>query len=72
VVSHTDFSLDLVSTPGGLSAGEQARLKGWFEAMNLKYGDRISLDDPLKNPATTASVSHVASHSGWNWRAKCP
>jgi hypothetical protein len=25
VVSHTDFSLDLVSTPGGLSAGEQAR-----------------------------------------------
>jgi pilus assembly protein CpaD len=61
-----------VSTPGGLSAGEQARLKGWFEAMNLKYGDRISLDDPLKNPATSASVSHVASHFGLELAREVP
>ena len=25
---------------------EQRRLVGWFEAMDLRYGDRVSIDDP--------------------------
>jgi pilus assembly protein CpaD len=39
--------------------------------MNLKYGDRISLDDPLKNPATSASVS-VASAFGLELAREVP
>ncbi|MFM6932484.1 MAG: CpaD family pilus assembly protein [Novosphingobium sp.] len=64
VVQRTNYTLDLTSGPGGLAAGEQSRLAGWFEAMDLKYGDRISIDDPLASRATRASVEAVASRFG--------
>jgi pilus assembly protein CpaD len=64
VVEHTNYTLDLTSGPGGLSIPEQARLTGWFEAMDLRYGDRISIDDPLSSGATRASVEAVAGRFG--------
>ena len=56
-VSHASFTLDLTTGPGGLSVGEQNRLDGWFEAMNLRYGDHVAVDDPLRSEATRAAVS---------------
>lgn len=64
VVQRTNFTLDLTSGPGGLSLPEQRRLAGWFEAMDLRYGDRIALDDPLSSGATRSAVEAVAGRFG--------
>ncbi|MFM5886219.1 MAG: CpaD family pilus assembly protein [Novosphingobium sp.] len=61
VVERTNYTLDITAGPGGLSLPEQRRLAGWFEAMDLRYGDRIALDDPLDSGATRAAVEAVAS-----------
>ncbi|PKB19512.1 pilus assembly protein CpaD [Novosphingobium kunmingense] len=64
VVERTNYTLDVTSGPGGLSLPEQRRLAGWFEAMDLRYGDKISLDDPLGSAATLAAVESVAGRYG--------
>ncbi len=64
VVERTNYALDLSTGSGGLSFPEQRRLAGWFEAMDLRYGDRISIDDPLNSPATHAAVEVLASRYG--------
>lgn len=64
VVQRTNFTMDLTAGPAGLSNTEQQRLAGWFEAMDLRYGDRISIDDPLASRATRSSVEQVASRFG--------
>jgi pilus assembly protein CpaD len=64
VVERTNYVLDLNSGPGGLSLPEQRRLSGWFEAMKLRYGDRITIDDPLKSGSNRAAVEAVAGRFG--------
>jgi len=64
VVSHASFTLDLAIGPEGLGAEEPRRLADWLTAMNVRYGDRVSLDDPQANPATRAAVEQVLSHYG--------
>jgi pilus assembly protein CpaD len=60
VVERHDFTLDLVAGAGGLSVPEQARLADWFEAMDVGYGDRIAIDDPVNSPATREDVAALA------------
>lgn len=64
VVERTNYTLDLTTGPGGLSIPEQRRLAGWFEALDLRYGDRIAIDDPLASGATRAAVEAVVSSHG--------
>ncbi len=64
VVSRTDYTLDVMAGPDGLSPAEARRLAGWFDAMDLRYGDRISIDDPLQGNAARSSVEAVASRWG--------
>jgi pilus assembly protein CpaD len=64
VVERTNYTLDLTAGPGGLSYPEQRRLAGWFEAMALRYGDRISIDDPMASEATRAGVAAIAARYG--------
>mgnify|MGYP000641459833 CR=1 FL=1 len=64
VVSRTNYTLDLATNPGGLSLPEARRLAGWFEAMDLRYGDRISIDDPLASAETLSAVEAVAARFG--------
>jgi pilus assembly protein CpaD len=64
VVSRQNFTLDVNTGPGGLSIPEQRRLVDWFETMNLKYGDRISIDDPLDSGATREAVAAIAGRYG--------
>ncbi|MCB2084720.1 MAG: pilus assembly protein CpaD, partial [Sphingomonadaceae bacterium] len=52
VVERTNYTLDVTTGPGGMSLPEQRRLAGWFEAMKVRYGDRISIDDPMQSGAT--------------------
>jgi len=64
VVARQNFTLDLAAGPNGLSIPEQARLAGWFETLRLRYGDRISIDDPLASPETMDAVASVAARHG--------
>ncbi|MFT4027154.1 MAG: CpaD family pilus assembly protein [Novosphingobium sp.] len=64
VVERTNYTLDVATGPGGLSLPEQRRLAGWFDAMDLRYGDRISIDDPLSSGATRAAVEAIATKYG--------
>lgn len=64
VIERTNYVLDLNAGPGGLSIPEQRRLSGWFEAMDLRYGDKITLDDPMKSGANRAAIEAVAGRFG--------
>jgi pilus assembly protein CpaD len=65
VVEHTNYTFDLTPSPnGGLDPVQQHRLKDWFGALGLKYGDHIALDDPAESGATHAAVEAVAAQFG--------
>ena len=65
VVQRNSYVFDVETLPsGGLSAAEQRRLAGWFETLSLKYGDKITVDDPLQSKATMAAVDAVATRWG--------
>jgi pilus assembly protein CpaD len=65
VVERNNFVFDVSTLPGGgLAASEQRRLLGWLEALDLGYGDRISLDDPLDSDQTRSSVEGIAGRFG--------
>lgn len=64
VVERTSYTLDVRTGQGGLTVPEQQRLAGWFEAMDLGYGDRVSIDDPLASAATREAVAQIAGRYG--------
>ncbi len=57
VVSKSNFVLDLSTGSGGLSTAEQNRLAGWFDALELGYGDRVSIDDPAYSTSAVAKAA---------------
>jgi pilus assembly protein CpaD len=66
VVSRADYAFDVSSDSQGLASGESGRLAGWFEALNLGYGDRVSVDVPggYDPSGTRAAVASVAARYG--------
>ena len=72
VVERQNYTLDLTSGPGGLSLPEQRRLAGWFDALDLRYGDRISIDDPLASRGARAAVEAIAGKHGLLLAADAP
>lgn len=54
VVTRSNYVLDLNVSGGALSSSEQRRLAGWFDALELGYGDRISIEDPSYNGGSAA------------------
>ena len=64
VVERSNYTLDVQTDASGLSISEQQRLAGWFDAMDLRYGDRVSVDDPSNSPAFMDAVSEVAGRYG--------
>lgn len=64
VVSRTNYTLDVASYGGGLSLPEQRRLAGWFEALDLRFGDRIAIDDPSASGSTREAVAALAARHG--------
>jgi pilus assembly protein CpaD len=64
VVERTNFTLDVTTTSAGLPISEQQRLNGWFETMDLRYGDRIAIENPGQNPAVTNAVRDLAGRYG--------
>lgn len=64
VVQRTNYTFDVGTGPGGLSYPEQRRLGEWFETLSLRYGDRVSIDDPVQSDATRSSIQAVANRYG--------
>ncbi|MEO0754893.1 MAG: CpaD family pilus assembly protein [Pseudomonadota bacterium] len=64
VIERQNFTLDVATISSGLPVSEQARLNGWFEAMDLRYGDRVAIEDPGANPAVTNAVNELAGRYG--------
>jgi pilus assembly protein CpaD len=64
VVSRTNYTLDVASYGGGLALPEQRRLSGWFDALDLRYGDRVAVDDPGASGATREAVAALAARYG--------
>jgi pilus assembly protein CpaD len=64
VVERTNYTIDVATTGTGLTIAEQQRLNGWFETMDLRYGDRITVDNPTGNPAVTNAVNDLAGRYG--------
>lgn len=72
VVERTNYTLDLTASSSGLAIAEQQRLNGWFEAMDLRYGDRITVDDPTSNPAIANAVADLAGRYGLITKGSAP
>lgn len=64
VVERTNMTLDVNTTSAGLPISEQQRINGWFETMDLRYGDRIAIENPGQNPAVTNAVRDLAARYG--------
>ncbi len=64
VVERTNYTLDVPSNSGGLAIGQQQRIADWFEAMDLRYGDRLTIDDPMASGATREAVGQLAARYG--------
>ena len=64
VVERTNFTLDVTTSSAGLPISEQQRLNGWFETMDLRYGDRIAIENPGQNPAVTSAIREIAGRYG--------
>ncbi len=64
VVERTNFAFDVAAGAGGLSIPEQQRLAAWFESMDLRYGDRVSIDDPMMSGATRNAIAKLAARHG--------
>ena len=64
VVERTNYTLDVRSGAGGLTIPERQRLAAWFDSLNLRYGDRVSIEDPMMSASTRADVAAIASRYG--------
>jgi len=67
VVKRSHYVLDLnVNSGGALTPSEQRRLEGWFEALELGYGDRVSIDDPafLAGANAKSAVENLTARYG--------
>lgn len=64
VVSRQDLTLDLQASNGRLAPGEDRRLAEWMGAMNLRYGDRLAIDDGADGSTGRAEVATAAGRYG--------
>jgi pilus assembly protein CpaD len=64
VVEQQSYALDLEATSGGLPISEQRRLADWFESMNVRYGDRIGIDDATASGGVRGDVAKIAGRYG--------
>lgn len=64
VVERVNYTLDLTSSPSGLPHSEQRRLADWFASLNLRYGDKVTIDDPLQSATTRQAIEAIANRYG--------
>ena len=63
VVTRQDFAFDAAAPNGFLAAESAARLDGWFQGLDLNYGDSVYVEGPGA-AAARAEVARVAGRYG--------
>jgi pilus assembly protein CpaD len=63
VVTSANYVFDAAAPGGSLAPGESERLNGWFQGLDLGYGDTIYVDGSY-SPAARAQVAAIAGHYG--------
>ena len=63
LVARTDYAIDLAAGGDGLAPGETQRLSGWMAGLQLGFGDRVSVDDPVGTGAAS-DVQREAARYG--------
>lgn len=64
VVERQDYLLDVRTVGNGLAPGERVRLGDWFDAMHLRFGDTVLLDDPAGYPGVRGDVARAVAGYG--------
>lgn len=64
VVERSTVALDVTTSTTGVPVAEQRRVAAWFDAMDLRYGDRVSVEDPLDRPETRAAIAEIVGRYG--------
>ncbi len=66
VVERTNYTIDLASDGDGIAVADQKRLNEWLETLDLRYGDRISIDsgDGMGNDNAARDVRAAAAERG--------
>lgn len=66
IISSATFSFDIATVGGELPPSEQGKLEGWFDAMGVRYGDRIAIEDPslYGKGAATAQIRAMVANRG--------
>ncbi|MEP6784265.1 MAG: CpaD family pilus assembly protein [Sphingomonadales bacterium] len=64
IVARTDFVYDMPAPSDRLAAGDSVRLGDWFDSLNLRFGDRVSVDTQGYGPAARDAVGRVAARYG--------
>ena len=64
VVERSNYTLDVAANADGLPISEQQRLAGWFESMDLRYGDRVAVEDATASAAVREDVAELAGRYG--------
>ena len=66
VVQRTDFVFDVATNGNGVSPSELARLDSWFNSIDLRYGDQVTIDEAsgYQSDAARRDVAAVAARYG--------
>lgn len=65
VVQRTDFVFDLATRQGEVSREELGRLDAWLASIQLRYGDRLTLDWPTyEDPRVAQAIGDVVARYG--------
>lgn len=63
VVTRADYAFDLAAPDGALAPDQAARLEGWFQSLELGYGDTIYVEGPYADAARD-DVARIAGNYG--------
>ena len=64
VVARTDFVYDMASPGNRLGTEDARQLSAWFDSLNLRYGDRISVDTQSYGSAARDAIGAVIARYG--------
>lgn len=64
VVSRTDYVFDVAAPGARFAVDDERRLGDWFDSLQLRYGDRVSVDAQGYGEAPRDAVAAVAARYG--------
>lgn len=71
-VERASFAIDLAPGPGGLPDAETRRFAGWLDALRLRFGDRVVIDDAAGSEPARVLVSAFVAGAGLMPRIAAP